>query len=148
MDRVHDQSSRRSRLVSELIRDACRLSFARSGGPGGQNVNKVASKVIARLPVASLSALGVEEARRVESKLANRINAEGEIVVAAQDSRDQARNRQIALARLTDLVTKALARPKARHKTKPTASAREARIRAKKRRSESKRLRERVDGAD
>ncbi len=120
MDRVHDQDTPRARSLPELIRENCQLSFARSGGPGGQNVNKVASKVTARLPVAVLSFLGPESARMVESRLANRINAEGEIVVAVQDTRDQARNREIALARMTELVAKALVKPKPRRKISVT----------------------------
>ena len=146
MDGVHDQDSPRG--LRELIRDRCAVSFARSGGPGGQNVNKVASKVIARLPIRSLSFLDAGQRKRIATRLARRINSDGEIVVSVQDTRDQARNREIAFDRMAEMLARALEAPKPRVRTRPTAAAREARIRAKKRRAESKKLRERIDGAE
>ena len=129
------------RAISELIRDRCSFSYARSGGPGGQNVNKVATKVIARLPVAALDFLGAERRRMVETRLSARISAEGEIVVTVQDTREQARNRDIAVERLAQLIRESSTVPKRRVKTRPTRGAREARLRSKKVRSAHKRLR-------
>jgi ribosome-associated protein len=134
-----------ARAIEELIRARCRFSYARSGGPGGQNVNKVATKVTARLPLGALSFLDGDLRGLVETRLANRISAERQIVVAVQDTREQARNREIAVARLAELIAHAMVRPRKRVKTRATKSSREARLRAKKVRSAHKRLRGRAE---
>ncbi|HVP17531.1 MAG TPA: alternative ribosome rescue aminoacyl-tRNA hydrolase ArfB [Spirochaetia bacterium] len=133
--------------LSELIRGKCLFSYARSGGPGGQNVNKVATKVIARLPLSAVSFLTEEGRGILEMRLARRINAEGQIVVAVQDTREQARNREIAVRRMSELISMALRRPRKRVATRPSGRAREARLRSKKLHSAAKRLR-RVEAQD
>lgn len=127
--------------VAALIRLRGSFSFARSGGPGGQNVNKVSSKVIVRLPLDALSFLGGARRALVELRLANRISADREIVVSVQDTREQSRNREIAVERLADLICRASVVPRGRVKTKPSRGAREARLRSKKVRSAHKRMR-------
>jgi ribosome-associated protein len=104
-------------------------------------VNKVATKVIARLPLEALSFLTGECRRLVELRCAGRITAEGEIVVTVQDTREQGRNRDIAVDRIAQLIAHAMIKPKRRVKTRPTRGAREARLRSKKLRSAHKRLR-------
>jgi ribosome-associated protein len=130
-----------SHEIAAVVRARTSFSFARSGGPGGQNVNKVSSKVIARLPLDELRFLGAARRALVESRLANRINADGEIVLTVQDTRDQGRNREIAIERLSELIARATVVQKGRVKTRPSRSAREARLRSKKVRSAHKRLR-------
>ena len=109
--------------LSELIREQ-RPIVRPLGRPRGQNVNKVATKAAARLPLSSLSFLTEEGRGMLETRLANRINADGEIVVAVQDTREQARNREIAVDRLSDLVSMALRRPRRRVKTRPSRASR------------------------
>jgi ribosome-associated protein len=127
--------------IEAIVRVQGTFSFVRSGGPGGQNVNKVSSKVIARLPLDALSFLGGARLALVKLRLANRISAEREIVVSVQDTREQARNREIAIGRLAELIARASVVPRRRVKTRPSRGAREARLRSKKVRSAHKKLR-------
>jgi ribosome-associated protein len=127
--------------IEAIVRARAAFSFARSGGPGGQNVNKVSSKVIVRLAVGALVILEPAVRALVESRLANRITADGEIVLTVQDTRDQGRNREIAVERLSDLIARATVVQKGRVKTRPSRGAKEARLRSKKVRSAHKRMR-------
>lgn len=112
----------------------------RAAGPGGQNVNKRSTKIELRIP---LEAIPLDRGARARLKrLAGaRLNAAGEIVIAADEERSQRRNREAALARLREIVVRALVRPKPRKPTKPSRGSIERRIREKKRRAEIKRLR-------
>jgi ribosome-associated protein len=123
------------------IRRRATFTFARASGPGGQNVNKVSSKAVARLRLQALSGLDREQRERLAARLGRRVTAGGELLVSAQDSRDQARNRELALERMTELVAAALRPPRKRLRTRPSAGSREARLEAKRRRSDVKRRR-------
>ena len=113
-------------------------TYVRSGGPGGQNVNKVASKAVLRWNVAASRSLPEDVKARLRALQANRITAEGDLVLTSQRFRDQERNRQDCLDKLREMIAQAAARPKARRKTKPTRGSQEARLRAKKRRAATK----------
>jgi ribosome-associated protein len=114
---------------------------SRSGGPGGQNVNKVETRAEARWNVRDSASLGGEQKARVLAALGPRVTPEGLLRVTCQRFRSQARNRAGALARLRELVERALAPRATRRKTAIPPRAREARLEEKKRRSRMKRLR-------
>lgn len=128
---------RHSELI-ETIQANTQYSYSRSAGPGGQNVNKVNTRVTARLPLASLDALGEQTLGRVRRRLSGRMNSEGELLIHVQEERSQARNRQIAEQRLIDLVLAALVEPKRRKPTHPSQGAKRARVDAKKHRGRTK----------
>ena len=134
----------RAALVS-AIEESVRLSFARSGGPGGQNVNRRATKATAHLPVGSLVFLSEEQRARVRARLASRINLEDEIVVQVSEERQQLANRKTAIERLAALLDDALRVPRKRRPTRPSAASRRRRLDEKKRRGEAKRRRSAFD---
>lgn len=111
------------------------ITFARSGGKGGQNVNKTSTKAVARWSVGRSRVLTWEEKARVRAKLANRLNNNDEIVVTSEEERSQPQNRALAIARLQALVSKALQVPKKRRPTRPTRASKLKRIEFKKIRS-------------
>lgn len=113
-------------------------SFARSGGPGGQNVNKVASKAVLRWPVAISPSLPDDVKARFLAQHAQRITRDGELVLACETYRDQPRNRDECLERLRRLVLQVLAVPKKRKRTRPTRGSQERRLNTKRRRASTK----------
>ena len=120
------------------------IAFARSGGPGGQNVNKVASKVELRWNPTTSMALGLDDRVWLLSRLKNRLTTEGDLIVTSTLTRDQLKNRDDAMSKLTLIVRTALDRPKARRATKPSKSSKRRRIEGKRHRAEIKRNR-RID---
>jgi ribosome-associated protein len=117
------------------------LSFARSSGAGGQNVNKTSTKVIVHWSVGRSTTFTEEEKQRIRTKLANRLNAEDEIVVMSEEERSQPQNRELAIERLRLLVTGALYVPRKRKPTRPTYSSKLKKVESKKIRSEVKKTR-------
>lgn len=113
-------------------------AFARSGGPGGQNVNKVASKAVLRWDVAANQTLPPEVKERLLRLQANRITTEGELVIQGQRFRDQPKNIADCEERLREMILQAMHVPKTRKPTKPGRGARERRLGAKKERSQRK----------
>ena len=115
-----------------------KVSFSRSSGAGGQNVNKVSSKVIARWQIKNSSVLTTEQKNRLRVKLANRINLIDELVVTSETERSQLQNRILATAKLRTLVTKALYKPKKRQATKPSKSSKLKAVESNKKHSRLK----------
>lgn len=113
-------------------------NFSRSGGAGGQNVNKVSTKVELRWSPATSAAFSDSEKQLILNNLKNRINQQGELIVVCQESRTQGQNRSLALIKLQQLVAAALQVDKERIATKPSYSAREQRLETKKKISQKK----------
>jgi ribosome-associated protein len=121
---------------SELV-----VRATRSGGPGGQHVNTSSTRIEITWDVMRTRALTDDERARVVSRLGARISDEGAVRVVASDSRSQRQNRERAEARLSDLIRRALAVPKARKRTRVPRGAVEARLEGKRRQREQKRQR-------
>jgi ribosome-associated protein len=120
---------------------AIETKAVRASGPGGQNVNKLATKIQMRIELDRIQGLFPEELPRVREFLKSRLDAEGRLLVMSQETRDQTRNREDCARKAAELLRAALVRPKVRRATRPTRASKQRRIEAK--RHQADRLRER-----
>jgi ribosome-associated protein len=124
------------------------FTFVRGSGPGGQNVNKVASAAQLRFDLAGTQALDAGTKARLRALAGRRITDEGALLIIARNHRTQEGNRRDALERLRELIARASVAPKARRATRPTRSSVERRIASKTRQQRTKKLRRAVRGDD
>jgi ribosome-associated protein len=132
----------------ELPEDELEVESARSGGPGGQNVNKVASKIILRFRPAASRALDAAQKARLAERLAHRLTTKGEVVLHASSHRERLRNLEDARSRLAALLAEALRPATPRKATRPSRASKRRRLESKHRRSVAKRDRRTRDGGD
>ena len=130
--------------IEEVIRELT-FSTSRSSGPGGQNVNKVNSKVILKWDVANSAILNEDQLMRILDKLNNRLTKEGVLILSSQDSRSQSVNKEEVIAKLEKLLRKVFTHQKKRKPTKPTKSSVRKRVTEKKRKGEKKQWRQKPD---
>ena len=131
-------------VLHESILRNTRFSFSRSGGNGGQNVNKVNTKVHAAIDLCMLEGLSDEERILLRARLSGSINKLGEIFIYVQDERFQEINKDIALKRLESKILSALKTRKRRIKTKPTMASKEMRLKIKRIKSDIKKQRKKI----
>jgi len=129
----------------QLIKQELAFTTSRSSGPGGQNVNKVNSKVTLKWGVVHSEILTEEEKEVIIKKLHSRITAEGMLMITSQDNRSQLQNKEDAIEKLETLLIKAFEKKKKRKPTKPSKGAVQNRIEKKKKNSEKKQWRQKID---
>jgi ribosome-associated protein len=137
-------------ITPELVIEDAELEerFVRASGPGGQNVNKVATAVQLRFDAAHSAVIAPPVFTRLRTLAGNRMTAEGILVIDARAFRTQAQNREDARARLAELIRRSLVAPKRRRKTRPTSASKQKRLETKRRRAQTKQLRGRSRGEE
>jgi ribosome-associated protein len=128
-------------LQAQQLYPELTFTTSRSGGPGGQNVNKVSSKVTLRWPVADSTLLTPEQKALLLGRWQSRLTTAGELLLSSQESRSQAENKALVIDKLNRLLAQAFTPRKARKATRPTKAAKKRRVDAKKRHSEKKKWR-------
>jgi len=128
-------------ISKELLLSELTFKAVRSSGSGGQNVNKVSTKVALRFDIEHSEFLSDDEKERIYKKLKNRISNEGILIISSDAERTQLRNKNKAIELFFELLENALKKPKKRKKTKPTRASKEKRLKEKKIQSEKKHLR-------
>ncbi len=123
------------KILKEEIELRGTFTFARSSGPGGQNVNKVNSKVLLTLNIDSITCLSASQKVRAKEKLKNRMNSTGELYLQIQEERSQLQNRERAVRRMADLIVVAMKRPVKRRATRPSKGAQQRRLDKKRNQS-------------
>jgi ribosome-associated protein len=128
-------------ITAEFLYSELEFSTARSSGPGGQNVNKVNSKVILRWNIKNSALLIADEKELLLQKLSSRLTTEGELLLSVQDKRSQIQNKEEVLDKLDVLLKQAFFKKKKRKPTKPSRSSRQSRLDKKKKHSDKKKFR-------
>lgn len=126
----------------DLLKPELSFQTTRSGGPGGQHVNKVETKVVLHFDVNASKVLTEEQKKHLRSRLATHLTKDGVLLITAQESRSQHANRELALEKFRLLIVSAFRKPKRRKPTKPTHGSKQKRLSSKKAHSEKKKWRQ------
>lgn len=129
-------------ITSAILVPELEFTTSRSSGPGGQNVNKVNSKVTLRWNINASTLLTVEEKELLLQKLSSRLTTDGSLLIVAQEKRSQLQNKEEALIKLDELLKKTFAKKKKRKPTKPSKSSKQSRLDKKKKHSDKKKWRQ------
>lgn len=132
----------KARVKNKDVTNELDISATRSGGPGGQNVNKVNSKINLRFDVKQSPSLSDEEKEKILERLGSRITNEGVLILSASSKRTQLQNKEAAIEKFNQLMGRAFTKRKARKATKPTKGSIKRRLKNKKIQSEKKKMRQ------